>query len=185
MNKSESLFRKYLNEQRIGFSNNFLVNSKNNKNVDFRLARGQQIILCDVKEINDSKVQPRPGDINLGGSINAQDHIRGDIKKLRQKFDRPPTNPLLLVSMNFSSDFLTALTVARALMGEIGIVFERKREDSMSYVHHLQKGNASLRQEINTSISGVFFFDIVNGNHYLFRSPYAKNEMPSNFFLWN
>jgi hypothetical protein len=67
-------------------------------------------------------------------------------------------------------------------MGEIGIIFERECEGNISDVHHLQKGNASLRQEINTSISGVFLFDIVKGNHYLFRSPYAKHEILSDFF---
>jgi hypothetical protein len=182
MNQSESLFKEYLNEQRINFSNDFLVNSKNNKNVDFRLLKGQQIILCDVKEIKDSKVKLRPGDMKLGGNINAQDHIRGDIKKLRQKFDTPPTDPLLLVSMNLSSNFFTALTVSRALMGEIGVIFKRGSEGNISALHHLQKGNASLRQKMNTSISGVLLFDIAIGNHYLFRSTYAKHEIPSDFF---
>ena len=182
MNKSESLFEEYLNKQKINFTNNFVVNSKNTKNVDFRLAKGQQRILCDVKEINDSKINIRTADINLGGNINAQNHIRGDIKKLRQKFDSPPTVPLMLVSMNFSSNFFTALTVSRALMGEIGVIFERGSEGNISDVHHLQHGNASLRQKMNTSISGVLLFDIVMGKHYLFRSPYAKHEIPSDFF---
>jgi len=120
MNQSESLFEEYLKEQGIIFSRNFLVNSKNKKNVDFRLTKGQQVILCDVKEVKDSEIKLGPGAGKLGGgNITAQDHIRGDIKKLRQKFENPPTVSLMLVSINFSSNFFTALTVARALMGEI------------------------------------------------------------------
>ena len=84
--------------------------------------------------------------------------------------------------MNFSSNFFTALTVSRALMGEIGVIFERGSEGNISDVHHLQKGNASLRQKMNTSIWGVFLFDIASGNHYLLRSPYAKHKIPSDFF---
>jgi len=182
MNQSEKLFEEYLEKQKIKFSMHFSVNSDNNKNVDFRFTKDGQVILCDVKEVRDSEVQLGPGAGRLGGSVTAQDHIRGDIKKLREKFSSPPTVPVMLVSMNFSSNFFNALSVSRALMGEIGVIFERGSEDNTSAVHHLHAGNASLRQKMNTSISGVFLFDIANGNHCLFRSPYAKHEIPLDFF---
>jgi hypothetical protein len=182
MNHSESLFEEYLKKHLIKFSMHFLVNSNNDKNVDFRLANGQQVILCDVKEVRDSELQLDPGAGRLGGSVTAQDHIRGDIKKLREKFSSPPTVPVMLVSMNFSSNFFTALSVSRALIGEIGVIFERGAEDSASALHHLHTGNASLRQKMNTSISGVFLFDVANGNHCLFRNPYANREIPLDFF---
>lgn len=179
MNQSESLFVEYLKKQKINFSKNFRVNSHN---VDFCLTKGQQEILCDVKEVKDPKIKIESGVERLGRRIDAQDHIRGDIKKLRQKFKSPPTIPLMLVSMNFSSNFFTALTVSRAMMGEIGVIFERGSGDNILHLHHLHAGNAALRQKMNTSISGVFLFDIKGGNHCLFRSPYANHKVPSDFF---
>ena len=86
MNQSEKLFEEYLEKQRIKFSMHFSVNSNNNKNVDFRLIKDAQVILCDVKEVRDSEGQPRIREERLGGRNTAQDHIRGDIKKLRDKF---------------------------------------------------------------------------------------------------
>src|SRR4030067_1412638 len=110
MNQSEKLFEEYLEKQRIKFSMHFSVNSNNNKNVDFRLIKDAQVILCDVKEVRDSEGQPRIREERLGGRNTAQDHIRGDIKKLRDKFTSPPAVPVMFVSMNFSSDAFTALT---------------------------------------------------------------------------
>jgi hypothetical protein len=182
MNQSEKLFEEYLEKQRIKFSMHFSVNSKNNKNVDFRLTKDSQVILCDVKEVRDSEGQPRISEERLGGRNTAQDHIRGDIKKLRDKFTSSPFVPVMLVSMNFSADPFTALTVSRALMGEIGVIFERGFEHNVSAVHHLHAGNASLRQQMNTSISGLFLFDVVDSNHCLFRSPYAKHKIQPDFF---
>jgi len=182
MNQSEKLFYDYLIRQQIKSSPHFSVNSNNDKNVDFRLTEGKQVILCDVKEVRDSEVQLGIENKLRGGRITAQDHIRGDIKKLRKKFTNLPTVPVLLVSMNFSSDDFTALTVARALMGEIGVFFERGSKDNVSNVHHLHDGNASLRKEMHTTISGVLLFDIANGNHCLFRNPFANHEIPLDFF---
>jgi len=179
MIQSESLFEEYLKQQKINFTKEFPVNSHN---VDYLLTKVQQKILCDVKEVRDSEDKLKPGVERLGGKIDAQDHIRGDIKKLRNKFKRQPTVPLMLVSMNFSSNSFTALTVSRALMGEIGMIFERGSEDNKSDIHHLHTGNAVLRQKMNTSISGVFLFDITNLNHCLFRSPYSNYEILSDFF---
>lgn len=180
MNESESLFEEYINKQKIAFSRNFPINSHN---VDFRLIKEAQEILCDVKEVRDTDVKLGSGVEKIrGGRIDAQDHIRGDIKKLRQKFKSPPTLPLMLVSMNFSSNFFTALTVSRALMGEVGVIFERGSGDIVSDVHHLHFGNAALRLNMNKSISGVFLFDVECSNNYLFRSPYANHPISPDFF---
>jgi hypothetical protein len=151
-------------------------------NVDFRLTKGKQIILCDVKEVRDSENRLKPGAARLGGKIDAQAHIRGDIKKLRQKFDSPPADPLILVSMNYSSIFFTALTVSRALMGEIGVTYEQGSGEIASDIQHLHAGNAATTQKKNRSISGVLIFDVAGENHYLFRSPYATYAAPVDFF---
>lgn len=67
-------------------------------------------------------------------------------------------------------------------MGEIGIIYEKRTGGSVSDVHHLYAGNASLTQKKNTSISGVFLFDVADGDHCLFRSPYASHEVSLDFF---
>lgn len=141
--ESEELFKYYLEKNKIEFERDYAVNSHN---VDFRLVRKSEEILCDVKEIRDSNINSR---LNvqrkrMGGSIDAQEHIRGDIRKLRKKINSAPKVPVILVSMNFSSNYFTALTVSRALMGEVGMIFNRENNVEISDIHHLHKGNASL-----------------------------------------
>lgn len=179
MNASELLFEEYLRRQGISFSRDFPVNSHN---VGFQLIKETQTILCDVKEVRDPEVKLDPSVEKIGGCFDAQDHIRGDIKKLRQKFNYPPLSPLILVSMNFSSTIFTALSVSRALMGEIGVIYDRDSGDVVFDLHHLHAGNASVTQKKNRSISGLLEFDVAGDNHCLFRSPYANYAVSPDFF---
>lgn len=179
MSESEVLFERFLERQKITFSKNSPVNSHN---VDFRLVKSSNVVLSDVKEVRDPEVKLSFDAEKINGWIDAQEHIRGDIKKLRQKFHVSPLAPLILVSMNFSSNTFTALTVSRALMGEIGIIYERWSEEIVSELQHLHIGNASITKNKNRSISGVLMFDVVGDDHYLFRSPYANYHVPLDFF---
>ncbi len=84
--------------------------------------------------------------------------------------------------MNFSTNFFTGLTVATALLGDIGFDFDKKTLSLASPLHHLPKGNAALTQTHNRSISGVFVFDIDHYKHYLFRSPFTTYPVAPEFF---
>lgn len=177
--QSEQLFEDYLKRENILFQRNHPVNGCN---VDFCLTKNKKIIYCDVKEVQDSQIKLKEGQEKMGGALNAQDHIKGDIKKLRSKFEKPPVHPILLVTMNFSSIFYTGLTISRALLGDLGILFDRDDPNNYSPVHHLHKGNAALTTLKNRSISGVLGFDVCGDGHYLFLSPYANNPIPSDYF---
>jgi len=176
MNESEKLFAKYLRQHYLKYNLNFPV-GPNERNIDFRVESNGQVVLCDVKEISDSI--PARKD-----SIDAETHIREDIRRLRRKFGRnKPEEPCMLVSMNFSSNFFTGLTVVRAMLGEIGICFDKKTKQIITPIHHLPQGNAGMTKKQNTSISGIFVFDRFDeSNHHLFTSPFAEHPVPTNFF---
>ena len=170
---SEKLFADYLSEQGFEYDRNYSVA---NGDVDFRIERGSLIVLCDVKEVRDSKKDPC-------GKLDAGGHIRSDIRKLREKFKKGrPDQPVILVTMNFSTNFFTGLTVATALLGDIGIDFDKNTFPFTSPLHHLPKGTAVLTETHNCSISGVLVFDIESCKHYLFRSPFTDHPVPSQFF---
>ena len=114
--------------------------------------------------------------------IDAHGHIRSDIRKLRSKFKTRPNVAVILVTMNCSSNFFTGLTVARALMGDIGINFDRRALQVTSPLHHLPKGNATLTREQNRSISAVLVFDGPGGRHCLFVNPFADHPFPNTVF---
>jgi hypothetical protein len=170
---SEKFFADYLSKRGLPYVRNYVVASGD---VDFRIQRGSSIVLCDVKEVRDSKKDPC-------GKLDAGSHIRSDIRKLREKFKRGrPDQPVVLVTMNCSTNFFTGLTVATALLGDIGIDFDKNTLSSASPLHHLRKGNAVLTESHNRSISGVLVFDVENSKHYLFRSPFTDYPVPSVFF---
>jgi len=170
---SEELFADYLSEHLLPYDRNYAVTSGD---VDFRIERASSIVLCDVKEVRDSKKNPC-------GKLDAGGHIRSDLKKLREKFKKGrPDQPVVLVTMNCSTNFFTGLTVATALLGDIGIDFDKNTLPFTSPVHHLPHGNAVLTQTHNCSISGVFVFDIESRKHYLFRSPFTDHPVPSECF---
>lgn len=170
---SEKLFADYLNDHGLAYVRNYPVA---NGDVDFRIESGSSIVLCDVKEVRDSAKDPH-------GKLDSDNHIRGDIRKLREKFkDGRPNQPLVLVTVNFSTNFFTGLTVATALLGDIGVDFDKNTLSFTSPLHHLPKGNAALTVTQNRSISGVFVFDIANYKHYLFRSPFTFHPVQADFF---
>jgi Holliday junction resolvase-like predicted endonuclease len=170
---SETLFADYLSEQGFEYDRNYSVA---NGDVDFRIEKGNSIVLCDVKEVRDSKK-------DTCGKLDAGGHIRHDIRKLREKFKKGrPDQPVVLVTMNCSTNFFTGLTVATALLGDIGIDFDKNTLSFTSPLHHLRKGNAVLTKIHNCTISGVFVFDIESCKHYLFRSPFTDHAVPSEFF---
>jgi len=167
-NKSEELFETYLQDHNMNFEKAYPVN---NKNVDFYIKSERGNVFCDVKEVRHSKKN----------EIDAYDYIRKDIQKLREKFkNKRPSEPALLVTFNFSSQFFTGYTVARAMLGDIGITYNKVTIET-SDLHFLPKGNAKLTSKHNRVISGVFIFQ-ENNNHYLFKNPFAENPIADNYF---
>lgn len=167
---SEGLFASYLSDLHIVFQRHYPVSG--NRNVDFRIET-PSVVLCDVKEVRDSGSQP-------GSEIDAYSHIREDLRDLRGKFkNTKPAEAVVLVTMNFSSKFFTALTVARAMLGDVGVEFIT---GARGEVKHLPRGNASLTKQGNTSISGVVVFDPEWGNHRYLANPFASNPLPRGYF---
>ena len=75
---SEGLFAKYLDKYNIVYQRHFPVAGK--KNADFKI-EATSLVLCEVKEVRDSKSDPE-------GEIDAYGHIRDDIQNLRKKFNK-------------------------------------------------------------------------------------------------
>lgn len=76
---SEKLFESYLQSKSMIFERDFRVCDE--KNIDFKINQPESTVLCDVKEVCDSRV----GSV---GKIDAYTHIREDLKNLRKKFGR-------------------------------------------------------------------------------------------------
>lgn len=170
---SEAIFADYLAEHGFSFERAYSVSRGD---VDFKIVSRGTTVLCDVKEVRDPQADP-------GGRVEAEVHIRSDIRKLRAKFGKArPDITVVLVTMNFSSRFFTGVTVARALLGDIGLTFDPESGEITSPVHHLTRGNAALTQNQNRSISAVLVFDHVNRRHGLFLSPFADHPVPPDFF---
>lgn len=111
----ETMFAEWLDQCCIRYERNYVVTSGN---VDFLIKFSTSHVYCDVKEVRASPGMP-------DSTIDADGHIRSDIRKLRAKFDFRPTLPVLLATINFCPKFFTGLTVARAMLGEIGVLFDR------------------------------------------------------------
>lgn len=167
---SEGLFSQYLDKHKIFYRQDFPVAGK--KNVDFKVG-STSVVLCEVKEVRDSKLDPE-------GEIDAYSHIRDDIRNLRKKFNKQkPSSPVVLVTINFSSNVFTAFTVAKAMLGDIGGSFLNGKLGEISY---LPKGNAALTKNGNTSISGVLIFNPENGSHKYLPNPFSRYSLPKNYF---
>lgn len=170
---SEELFRSYLKDSRLSFRENYKLQKGD---IDFCVSSDGVDVLCEVKEVRNSTIESIEG-------VDAQKHIRSDIRKLRAKFGEVrPEYPVLLVTMNYSTNYFTGLTVARALLGEVGVEFDRNTKQITKPLHHLPKGNATLTHSYNRSISGVFVFDRSGSRHCMFLSPFADNLPPLKYF---
>ncbi len=116
--------------------------------------------------------------------IDAYTHIRSDIQEFRDKFGKSrPNEPCVLISMNFSSRIFTGFTVAKAMLGDVGVDIDRETMQAVSDIHHLPQGNAQMTKSHNRSISGILVFDWKHRNHYLFTNPFADHTVPDCFFL--
>jgi len=171
--ESEQFFEEYLQEHRLDYQRDFFVDPGN---VDFCVTSNSCTVLCDVKEIRDPVK-------NVGGELYPYHHIRKDIKKLRKKFGKNrPNEPCVLVSMNFSERFFTGFTVVRAMLGDVGVAFDKTTKQIISDVHRLPRGNAAMTKQQNRSMSGVLVFDCVDKSHRLFTNPFADRVIPHGFF---
>ena len=168
----EALFEEWVRRHCLKYQRHHEVRPGN---VDFLIHFRTLSVYCDVKEVRDS-AEPS------GSNIDADGHIRSDIRKLRSKFKARPDLPVLLVTMNFSSNFFTALTVARAMLGEIGVHFNRETLEILKPVHHLRNGNASLTSGQNRSISGVLVWTGRRQRHTLLLSPFAERPLDGALF---
>jgi hypothetical protein len=169
---SERVFCEYLEKHQIVYKREYHVGPGN---VDFLVERNGSCALCDVKAV----VQPP----KMAGRVEAQLQIRGDLKKLRQKFKERPTDPCVLVSLNYSPQIFTGLSVRTAMLGDVGVAFEVGQDQaSVSEPFHLEKGNAFLRKDVNTGISGILVLDPAFGEHCFFANPYAANPLVEGFF---
>ena len=170
-NRSEEAFRGYLDEHSLEYERNHIVGDEANPtNVDFFIKSGDSSIYADVKAV----ITRRRRD-----EVDAYRNIRKDIRSLRKKFRQSPAFPVILVTMNCSSKFFTGMTVARALLGEVGFYFD---SEGRSSIQHLPRGDAVLTEKNNRAISAVLVFDGVNRNHCLFESPFADHCVPGSFF---
>ena len=168
----EALFEEWLRRHCLKYQRHHEVHPGN---VDFFVHFGTSNVYCDVKEVRDS-AEPS------GSDIDADGHIRSDIRKLRAKFKGRPDLPVLLVTMNFSSSFFTALTVARAMLGEVGVHFDRQTLEISKPAHHLRNGNASMTSGQNRSISGVLVWNGRRQRHTLLLNPFAEHPLDGSLF---
>jgi hypothetical protein len=173
---SETEFASYLDAQGLVYKREYHVGPGN---FDFRIESHSGPLYCDVKEIRDSDRVS----LEEGGPISSYLLLRDDIRRLRRKYKgKKLDGPVVLVTMNFSSNFFTGFTVANALLGDIGVILRRERVGMTTPLHHLPRGNAVFTQAHNKSVAGVFVFDRVAGGHVFFRNPYADPQMPNDVF---
>ena len=173
---SEKEFASYLDTQDFLYKRDYYVGPGN---FDFRIESHCGPLYCDVKEIRDSDHVS----LEEYGRISSHLLLRDDIRRLRGKYKgKKLDGPVVLVTMNFSSNFFTGYTVASALLGDIGVILDRAETGGATPLHHLPRGKAAFTRAQNTSVAGVFVFDRVSGGHVFFRNPYADPQMPNDVF---
>lgn len=170
---SEKVFADYLDRYGISYKRAYPVGGGD---IDFLIeARGSKVF-CDVKEVREPKEDSH-------GKVEADVHIKSDLRKLRSKFKKGrPEFPLLLVTMNYSTRFFTGFTISKAIFGQIGVKFNRSTRSIESPLHHLPKGNATLTQNQLRSISAVFVYDRTGNQHSIFLNPFADHPVPKDLF---
>jgi hypothetical protein len=172
---SEKAFASYLDAQGLLYKRDYHVGPGD---FDFRIESHCGPIYCDVKEIRDA-------DSECPEEIRAYLPLRDDIRRLRKKYKgKTLDGPVVLVTMNCSSKFITGFTIARALLGDIGVILQGESPNETTPLHHLPQGNAVFTRKQNTSVAGVFVFDRVAGGHVFFGNPYAEAvaQMPKDVF---
>ncbi|MBN2468351.1 MAG: hypothetical protein JXD19_09380 [Deltaproteobacteria bacterium] len=172
---AEKIFSDYLMLHRLPFLRAFRMDKGI---VDFVIDAAESRILCNVKEVRDST----PGGKPLG---EAEVQIRNGIKELEAKVaNARPRNPTVFVTMNFSSDFFTALTVAKALFDEVAApcVQDENKAATSSAAPHLPGNNAASAISHTHHLSGVLVFDYAQANHCLFPNPCAHHPVSESFF---
>jgi hypothetical protein len=170
---SEKAFASYLDTQGLLYKRDYHVGPGD---FDFRIESHCGPIYCDVKEIRDA-------DSEWSEEIRAHLPLRDDIRRLRKKYKgKTLDGPVVLVTMNCSSRFFTAYTVARALLGDIGVIIQSESPRGTTPLHHLPQGDAVFTRKQNTSVAGVFVFDIASGGHVFFENPYAVAQMSKDVF---
>src|SRR5215813_12830858 len=166
----------YLDTQDFLYKRDYYVGPGN---FDFRIESHCGPLYCDVKEIRDSDHVS----LEEYGRISSHLLLRDDIRRLRGKYKgKKLDGPVVLVTMNFSSNFFTGYTVASALLGDIGVILSSNAPQVTTPLHHLPRGRASFTRKQNTSVAGVFVFDRPYGSHVFFRNPYAEPQMPHDIF---
>src|SRR5215813_12067987 len=166
----------YLDTQDFLYKRDYYVGPGN---FDFRIESHCGPLYCDVKEIRDSDHVS----LEEYGRISSHLLLRDDIRRLRGKYKgKKLDGPVVLVTMNFSSNFFTGFTVARALLGDIGVTLYRETPKVTTPLRYLPQGNAVFTQKQNTSVAGVFVFDRVSGGHTFFENPYAVPQIPKDVF---
>jgi len=171
---SEKIFYNYLTNNKFLIKPSFVIIKKN---VDFLIInKKNRIVLTDVKIVESVKRQKDSSE------LDAHFFIRQDIRRIREKIKGAKIEcPVVLVTMNFSSKYFTALTIAKALLGNI-VVQISKSDLTSSEPHHSLRGKAAFTIQHNTLISGVLLFDYVNNNHIFLHNPYTINRMKKNYF---
>jgi len=167
--ESEEVFAQYLDKHHMKYEREVKVEPGD---VDFKVYSGEAAALCDVKAV----VQP-PMEY---GRVEAQKQIRRDFRSLRKKFGQAPELPCVLVTMNYSTQLFTGITIRTAMFGTLAVEF-RITEDDVQTSPMRHKGSAGLTAKQNTSISGILVIDYHGGDCY-FHNPYARIPLPKAFF---
>ena len=108
----KKVLAEYLNSNEIRYTREVV----NPGNVDFLVCSNASEAFCDVKAVEQAPA--------MHSRIEAHLQIREDLKKLRRKFTERPGLPCVLVSMNYSPQIFTGMTIRTAMLDDVGVTFE-------------------------------------------------------------
>jgi hypothetical protein len=173
--QSERVFADYLDQHQLSYDREVVVTPGD---VDFRITSGGSTVFCDVKVVETKPKLPAWSSLDW-----VQKSIRRDVQELRKKFGNKPTNPCVLVTMNYSPDLFTAYTVQVAMLGDVTakIIVDPEPFEIQPALHD-RKGNAAMNRNQHTGIAGILVFDPVCNSHCYLPNPYAEHPLPTSFF---